>query len=61
MNIAWDFELRLIHSRYLGRFGGKGFSNPITIDVTQHDFWAYPLAIRPYHVISGQPLRIVKP
>ena len=30
--------------------------NLFTIDVTQCDFLAYPLAIRPYHMIYGQPL-----
>ena len=29
--------------------------DPFTIDVTQRDILAYPLAIRPYHVIYGQP------
>ena len=30
--------------------------DPFTIDVTQHDFLASPLAIRSYHMIYGQPL-----
>ena len=32
--------------------------DPFTIDVTRRDILANPLAIRPHHVIYGQPLTI---
>ena len=31
--------------------------DPFTIDVTQRDFLAYPLAIRPSHMIYVKPLK----